>query len=239
MVYSGYRLTPGGKWNGEYLVCDLEDFAHRQFHEDADWTILYPHITKQVVLPLDDGVEVVRFPLKAKHERHNRTLEGLEERAAAETEFFLERPVPVGKEPELEPLLKVEPPAESEARGSNDPEPGPNIAGFETVWVVDSNGRRYQHWFDGRRVRKDWVCPPGVDSKWFSTRTLMQKNALRRSMGLPDIPDRRQDVHVNGNPAVCVPISQWNDVGYDAIPAGDEGDAEWDAITQRMQEFQT
>ena len=67
---------------------------------------------------------MVRFPLKAKYERQNRTLEGLEEKAAAGTQFFMERPVPVGREPELEPLLKVEPPASTGARGSTEPEEG-------------------------------------------------------------------------------------------------------------------
>ena len=26
-IFMGYRLAPGGKWNGEYLVADLDDFA--------------------------------------------------------------------------------------------------------------------------------------------------------------------------------------------------------------------
>jgi len=156
----------------------------------------------------------------------------------SETEFFLERPIAGSQEVELEPLLKVDPPAESEARSSTDPEPGSSIAGFETVWVVDKHGKRYQHWVDGRRVRTDWVCPPGIDPKWFTTRTLMQKNALRRSMGLPDLPERRQDLKNDGNAAVCVPISQWNDTSFDAVPADDEGDAEWDAITERIDLFE-
>ena len=57
-------------------------------------------------------------------------------------------------------------------------------------------------------------------------------------MGLPDIPERRQDLQNNGDVAVCIPISQWNDVGFDAIPAGDEGDAEWELITQRIDNFE-
>ena len=49
-IFLGYRLAPGDRWHGEFLVAYLEDFANQpltvtQNHQDFD---LYPHITKSV-----------------------------------------------------------------------------------------------------------------------------------------------------------------------------------------------
>ena len=33
-VFLGYRLAPGGRWNGEYIVADLDDFAGKDLSID-------------------------------------------------------------------------------------------------------------------------------------------------------------------------------------------------------------
>ena len=34
-IFLGYRLAPGGTWNGEYLVADLDDFVGMPLDIDA------------------------------------------------------------------------------------------------------------------------------------------------------------------------------------------------------------
>ena len=79
-VFMGYRLSPGGDWNDEYLVADLSDFIDKDLSVDAyhgDYCDFCPHITKKIVLPDGDFT----FPLKAKYDQVNNTLEGLESEA--------------------------------------------------------------------------------------------------------------------------------------------------------------
>ena len=73
-VFVGYRLAPGGKWNGEYLVYDLDDFRNMDFRFDADPTDfpLHPHVTK--VVRLDPAGPV--FPLRSSYDKANLTLDG-------------------------------------------------------------------------------------------------------------------------------------------------------------------
>ena len=77
-IFLGYRLHPGGKWNGEYFVADLDDFAGKSLFEDTshfEWPNYSPHITKIVRLPK----EGVYFPLRNRYQRDNCTLEGRDE----------------------------------------------------------------------------------------------------------------------------------------------------------------
>ena len=73
-IFLGYRLAPGGRWNGEYIVADLDDFVSKPLHSDARHTDfhIYPHITKQVKL---DSKGIVS-PLKEAYDKANFTLEG-------------------------------------------------------------------------------------------------------------------------------------------------------------------
>ena len=78
-VLLGYRLAPGGRWKGEYVVADLSDFIGKSLHEDAeakDFRI-WPHITEQVKL----GSRGVCFPLKPRYDKANLTLDGVESHA--------------------------------------------------------------------------------------------------------------------------------------------------------------
>lgn len=76
-VFLGYRLAPGGRWNGEYVVADLVDFANMSLHVDAPETDCYipkPHLTEQVRLHEKSPC----FPLKPRYESVNMTLSGHE-----------------------------------------------------------------------------------------------------------------------------------------------------------------
>ena len=75
-IFLGYRLAPGGTWNGEYLVEDLSYFTDIDFRMDAPGhrKTLSPHVTKQVRLPQGS---TVRFPLKRHYDKINFSFEGV------------------------------------------------------------------------------------------------------------------------------------------------------------------
>ena len=89
-IFMGYRLAPGGKWNGEYLVIDIEKFVNTNLHYTAAPTTfkgIVPHVTKSVdyyhagadlgeVSGIKAKFNGVDFPLKEKYEQYNTTLEG-------------------------------------------------------------------------------------------------------------------------------------------------------------------
>jgi len=74
-IFLGYKLVPGGKWNGEYLVADLIDFCGKSLDRDAissEYRV-YPHVTEQVNL----GKRGVCYPLKPRYDKTNMTLDGV------------------------------------------------------------------------------------------------------------------------------------------------------------------
>ena len=73
-IFLGYRLAPGGRWNGEYIVQDLDTFIDMPLDAEASSTECYvhPHITEQVRL----GARGICFPLKPAYDRANLTLDG-------------------------------------------------------------------------------------------------------------------------------------------------------------------
>ena len=77
-MFLGYRLSPGCRWNGEYLVGDLSDFVDLDLCEDASarGVQIYEHVTKVVQLPKGGYV----FPLKKRYDHLSSTLEELRHR---------------------------------------------------------------------------------------------------------------------------------------------------------------
>ena len=73
-IFLGYRLAPGGRWNGQYLVADIYDFIGMNLSAYAPETKcwLYPHVTEQVTLTKKGCV----FPLKPKYDQISLTLDG-------------------------------------------------------------------------------------------------------------------------------------------------------------------
>ena len=75
-VFLGYKFAPGGRWNGEYLVADLDTFVDMPldiYAPETKWW-LQPHITEQVKL----GRRGICFPLKPKYDSVNETYRGRE-----------------------------------------------------------------------------------------------------------------------------------------------------------------
>jgi hypothetical protein len=75
-IFLGYRLAPGGTWNGEYLVEDLSYFVDVDFRMDAPRhkKSVSPRVTKQVRLPQNG---TVLFPLKKHYDKIKFSFEGV------------------------------------------------------------------------------------------------------------------------------------------------------------------
>ena len=73
----GYRTAPGGKWMGDYLVLDINDFSGIPLHsktEPGTFKDIRPHITRTVKWTKHG----INFPLFEKSIIHNETIEGIE-----------------------------------------------------------------------------------------------------------------------------------------------------------------
>ena len=77
-ILLGYRMDPGVKWSGMYIVADLTDFANTSLHQNAASTsyahCMTPHLTRCIRLERDG----YRFPLSQRYIMQNETLEGME-----------------------------------------------------------------------------------------------------------------------------------------------------------------
>ena len=74
----GYRLDPGCRWNGEYLVADLSHFVNLDLAEDANaqGIAIRAHVTNAIYLPK----EGYTIPMKKRCDHLSSTLEGLRHR---------------------------------------------------------------------------------------------------------------------------------------------------------------
>ena len=96
----GSEMCIRDRWNGEYFVADLDDFAGKSLFEDTshfEWPNYSPHITKIVRLPK----EGVYFPLRNRYQRDNCTLEGRDELAQKHEPGGLEDGYTGDDEPEI------------------------------------------------------------------------------------------------------------------------------------------
>eukprot|EP00974_Lingulodinium_polyedra_P048417 4650117-Lingulodinium_polyedra.AAC.1 len=76
-IFLGYRFALGDRWNGEYLIAGLSDFANKPLFVTAsrrDFADSHPHVTKRA----RTGKAGIVFPLKKRYEESNLTLEGIE-----------------------------------------------------------------------------------------------------------------------------------------------------------------
>ena len=77
-IFLGYRTSPGGKWEGDYLVADLNDFSRLPLHarvEPGTLRNVQPHITRTVHWAKPGS----HFPLFARSLEHNETIVGIEQ----------------------------------------------------------------------------------------------------------------------------------------------------------------
>ena len=77
-IFLGYKLHSGCRWNGEYLVANIDEFATLNFHRSCKGSEHNIHIqTVREVRHLDDTFQ---FPLREAFERDNRTIGGIRSR---------------------------------------------------------------------------------------------------------------------------------------------------------------
>ena len=167
-VFLGYKLNPGGVWQGEYRVADLTEF------NDLDLSVWgnSGDIHHQVVREIVWSPKSIIFPLRKKYDYVNRTLEGIEgvpfvpDPDAVFSELQ-EGPLPVPaadevvSDPVVPPVPVVDP-----------TDHGRVIRGTEIVvdgkrYREDASGRRYLLDESGSIRRKNTTRPPYIpDDEW-------------------------------------------------------------------------
>ena len=78
-IFLGYFLQPGGKWDGEYLVADLDCFVNLNFITCVGPKGSRAIKTQRVLDVWRDQTKPIEFPLKAEYDKAFRTLEGRRE----------------------------------------------------------------------------------------------------------------------------------------------------------------
>ena len=171
-VFLGYRILPGCKWNGQYLVGDLDDFVGRTLAENEDrskWHRFTPHITAMVALPHSG----IAFPLKARYNKSNFTLEGREtDEKMAPVDPPLSLDVP--------PVTPVEPKASSSGSGGTAPSGARVLTGYKT----GADGKRYPIDQYGVRFRTPVPSarPAHIAPDIWSAMSEAEKNEERRKI---------------------------------------------------------
>ena len=205
-----YYVDYNGKFTGQYVVCDLEDFAGKTLHHrigPAHFKLSL-HRTEVVREPI--GSIVPLFPLRRKYRRANYSLEGIEDHAAGKPD---ETPAEDfgGKPPLLDEVAM-----EGESV---------YIGGVEGVdFKFSADGRRLQIGADGtwNRRRANWR-PEEIPKEYWNAHpeiheelrkqfpdprrekpTLTDADASRTSDAAPAIP---------GDPSGASPARSTDDAG--------------------------
>ena len=76
-IFVGYRLPPGGRWAGDYLVVDIDKFNGLSLHTDAE-PGLFANCRPQITRTVKWTKYECEFPLFQKSIQHTETLEGIE-----------------------------------------------------------------------------------------------------------------------------------------------------------------
>ena len=82
-VFLGYTLLPGGVWKGDFRVAALDDFAGLSLHASATGSECKVHVQRVPEVRLNTD-EPLFYPLKAKYNLLNHTLEGIEQHLGIE-----------------------------------------------------------------------------------------------------------------------------------------------------------
>jgi hypothetical protein len=82
-LFFGYKLDPGGKWSGEYLVVALDAMVKIRLHRKTPAAQLRVHV-QSVEEVLDVKPEDVFFPLREAYNIANETFEGAAEHAGVQ-----------------------------------------------------------------------------------------------------------------------------------------------------------
>ena len=222
-IFLGYRLAPGGKWNGQYIVADLSDFSGMSLNKDESETecYLYPHNTEQVVY----GVADICFPLKPKYDRVNLTFEAQEEihrsdltyDAFGKPELVQFGDADVAEAEAANPIKPPEPendpPVDEGAQESIPP------IKQEPRFFIDAAGRKYPADEYGNKIIKTSTRPPEIDSTVWGLYSKTQKKEWiewkkRQTQRIKDEEERTKGAAV---PAPDVNLE--DDWGYTACAA--------------------
>ena len=87
-VFLDYYVGPNGKFTGQYLVVDLEDFAHKNLYYRVGPKEFKLKIHRTEVVKIAAGAleAVPLFPLTRKYRMANYTLEGIEAKGKSEVD---------------------------------------------------------------------------------------------------------------------------------------------------------
>ena len=77
-IFLDYYIDYTGKFTGQYLCCDLEDFVHKNLHHRTKPENFKLHIHRTEVCRDPVGAHEPIFPLLRKYYECNYTVEGLE-----------------------------------------------------------------------------------------------------------------------------------------------------------------
>ena len=91
-IMLGFQVLPGGLWHYEYQVAAIDDFAGVNLHRDAPATDFKVRIHRVREVYHDETQDFV-FPLKAKYEHDNNTLEGKTPRLALDSSTYACPPI--------------------------------------------------------------------------------------------------------------------------------------------------
>ena len=172
-VFLGYKLLPGGLWQGEFRVAALTEFAGLDLTEWGRHDDIHHQVVKEVLF----SPKVVSFPLRTKFDYVTRTIAGAEgipydTTPDWDTAFseLGDRDVPDDPAPPVPPGILLDPSAPPPVKDVTGH--GRHMRGTEII----SDGFRYRELKDGRRyvldesgsIRKsNTLRPPYInDPEW-------------------------------------------------------------------------
>ena len=187
-IIAGYRMKPGYKWGGEYLVWSLRELTEIDFNREASGFpkgIRNPHVASVIRLPHGDEI---RFPLKAEYDRTNFTIEGLKGKIAKENGTDILEAVDVpenGGEDEAETSAKSLVDSTAVENGSEVGDKkvtrdrfGDILNEYGEKCKYDSLGRLYRVDDFGGRMMKNSSRPPHIPTEMWKKLSDRDRKAL-------------------------------------------------------------
>ena len=102
-IFMGYRMAPGGKFGGQYVIVDLDDFKGVSLDLKTRHTKFkfHEHHVEKVLLPITRTGSKFVFPMKDTYDRANDSIEGRDSRARAAAEAIPDEgdPPPLSRRP--------------------------------------------------------------------------------------------------------------------------------------------
>jgi hypothetical protein len=167
-VFLGYWQNPGGRWNGEYLVAEIEEA--RQFIAEGCDLAASPrlHRVKEVVSGCKAGVI---FPLRNWYENRTRIAREHNVRGEVQEDVGLEvgsvADTQVARPPPPPPSSPPPAPAPAPSLSPTVP-PGPSVGSLREPGGEDIDGKV-------RKFSRPTTRPEGIDPQWWWSLTPAQR----------------------------------------------------------------